>query len=65
MGRNETAIIKGVQEIHNEHLENEIAIQKTISGILDLIESMREDIKSLRIDVDKLIENSCGCRKSA
>ena len=65
MSRNETVIVKGIQEIHNEHLENELSIQKSISGILELIESMREDIKSLRIDVDKLIENSCGCRKSA
>lgn len=54
-----------IQELNSQHLEAETDIYKTIRGILDLIESMQEDIKCLRTDVDKLVENSCGCRKSA
>ena len=52
-------------ENNRQRLQDEIDIQKTIGGVIELIESMREDIKSLRTDIDKLIENSCGCRKSA
>ena len=56
---------KKLDELHSEHLKSEIDIHKTIQGVLVLVESMQKDIKSLRIDVDKLIENSCGCKKSA
>ena len=51
-------------DIHNKYCElikNDTDIQKTISGILDLIGDMREEITSLRTDVDKLIENNGGC----
>lgn len=54
-----------INENNRQRLQDEIDIQKTIGGVIELIESMREDIKSLRTDVDKLIENSCGCRKYA
>lgn len=50
-------------DIHNKYCEliqNDTDIQKTISGILDLLEGMRKDINSLRTDVDKLIENNNG-----
>ena len=50
-------------DIHNKYCElikNDTDIQKTISGILDLLGSMREEMKSLRTDVDKLIENNNG-----
>lgn len=56
---------KRLDVLHTEHLKSEVDIHKTIQGVLVLIESMRKDIQSLRIDVDKLIENSCGCKKSA
>ena len=38
-------------------------VNKTISGVLDLIEAMREEMKSLRTDVDKLIENNNGGKR--
>lgn len=50
-------------ELHNKYcelLENDTNTQRTISGILDLIGEMRGEIKSLRVDVDKLIENNNG-----
>ena len=50
-------------DIHNKYCEltkNDADIHKTISGVLDLIDAMREEMKSLRIDVDKLIENNNG-----
>lgn len=53
-------------DIHNKYCElmqNDTDIQKTISGILDLLEGMRKDINSLRIDVDKLIENNNGGKR--
>ena len=43
-----------------ELLKNDTDIQKTISGILDLLKDMRDEMKSLRTDVDKLIENNNG-----
>lgn len=58
---NELSEIK--MDIHNKYCElmkNDTDIQKTISGILDLLEGMRKDINSLRTDVDKLIENNNG-----
>lgn len=58
---NELSEIK--MDIHNKYCElmkNDTDVQKTISGILDLLEGMREDINSLRTDVDKLIENNNG-----
>ena len=50
-------------DIHNKYCEliqNDTDIQKTISGILDLLGDMRKEMKSLRTDVDKLIENNNG-----
>lgn len=40
-------------------------IWETMNNLLFLIDSLTIDVKELRTDVDKLIENSCGCRKSA
>ena len=51
-------------DIHNKYCElikSDTNIQKIISDILDLIGDMREEITSLRTDVDKLIENNGGC----
>ena len=50
-------------DIHNKYCEltqSDTEIHKTISGVLDLISAMREEMKSLRTDVDKLIENNQG-----
>ena len=50
-------------DIHNKYCEltkNDTDINKTISDILDLIGAMREEMESLRTDVDKLIENNNG-----
>ena len=50
-------------DIHNKYCElvkNDTDIESTISGILDLLGDMRKEIKSLRTDVDKLIENNNG-----
>ena len=50
-------------DIHNKYCEliqNITETNKTISGILDLIGDMREEITSLRTDVDKIIENMQG-----
>ena len=61
---NELSEIK--MDIHNKYCElmkNDTDVQKTISGILDLLEGMREDINSLRTDVDKLIENNNGGKR--
>ena len=44
-------------------IHNETDIQKAISGILDLLGDMREEMKSLRTDVDKLIENNNGGKR--
>ena len=53
-------------DIHNKYselIQNDTITQKTISGILDLLGDMREEIKSLRTDVDKLIENNNGGKR--
>ena len=43
-----------------ERLKSDTDIHKTINGILDLIGNMREEMVSLRTDVDKIIENMQG-----
>ena len=51
------------EEIHKKYcelMEAEKRTNETLSGILDLISLMRGEIKSLRTDVDKLIENNGG-----
>lgn len=51
-------------DIHKKYcelIENDTSTQKMLGGILDLIGAMREEMKSLRTDVDKLIENNGGC----
>ena len=40
-------------------------IWDSISKLVDMMKGMTKEIGSLRIDVNKLIENSCGCKKSA
>jgi len=40
-------------------------IWKAIGYLGDSLHEVIKDIRKLRVDVDKLIENSCGCRKSA
>ena len=52
-----------VHEHYCEQLKAEADIHKTISGVIDLISALREEVKSLRTDVDKLIENSQGSLK--
>lgn len=54
------------KDIHNKYCETMNAISdvnKTLIGVLDLIEAMREEMKSLRTDVDKLIENNNGGKR--
>lgn len=54
------------KDIHNKYCETMNTISdtnKTISNVLDLIEAMREEMKSLRTDVDKLIENNNGGKR--
>ena len=51
-----------VLKTHCETLDSITDVWQTISGLLDLIEAQREEIKSLRTDVDKLIENNGGSR---
>lgn len=51
------------EDIHKKYcelIEAEKRTNKTLSGILDLIGDMRAEMKSLRTDVDKLIENNQG-----
>lgn len=51
-------------DIHKKYcelIENDTSTQKMLDEILDLIGAMREEMKSLRTDVDKLIENNGGC----
>lgn len=51
-------------DIHKKYcelIEIDTSTQKMLGGILDLIGDMREELKSLRTDVDKLIENNGGC----
>ena len=40
-------------------------IWNSISKLVETMKGMVADISSLRIDVNKLIENSCSCKKSA
>lgn len=40
-------------------------IWDSISKLVDMMKGMTKEIGSLRIDVNKLIENSCSCKKSA
>lgn len=50
-------------EIHNKYcelMEAEKRTNETLDGILNLIRLMRGEMKSLRTDVDKLIENNNG-----
>lgn len=51
-----------VLKTHCDTLDSITDVWQTISGLLDLIEAQREEIKSLRTDVDKLIENNGGSR---
>lgn len=48
-----------------ETSESFYSVWKTISSLIDMISDMGKEIVELRNDVDKLIENSCGCKKSA
>lgn len=54
------ALKTDVDKKYCELLKNDTDIQTTISGILDLMKDMRDEMKSLRTDVDKLIENNQG-----
>jgi len=50
-------------EIHEKYcelLKAQTEIHKTINNVLDLIDAMKEEMKSIRVDVDKLIENNQG-----
>ena len=58
-----TELKNEVRENYRELLKSDIDIHETINGILDLIGTIREEMKSLRVDVDKLIENSQGSLK--
>lgn len=49
-----------IHEKYCELLKGQTEIHKTINNILDLIDAMRKEMKSLRTDVDKLIENNQG-----
>ena len=49
-----------IHEKYCELLQGQTEIHKTINNILDLINGMRKEMKSLRTDVDKLIENNNG-----
>ena len=49
-----------IHEKYCELLRGQTDTHKTINSILDLIGEMREEMKSLRTDVDKLIENNNG-----
>ena len=40
-------------------------IWKAIGYLGDSLHDIIKDIRALRTDVNKLIENSCGCKKSA
>ena len=40
-------------------------IKQTLKLLVDAVNEMQKEVANLRTDVDKLIENSCGCRKSA
>lgn len=59
----ELEVLKNVvSKNHCDTLESITDVWQTINGLLDLIEAQREEIKSLRTDVDKLIENNGGSR---
>ena len=49
-----------IHEKYCELIQGQTEIHKTINNILDLIDGMRKEMKSLRTDVDKLIENNNG-----
>ena len=40
-------------------------IWNSISKLVDMMKGMTKEIGSLRIDVNKLVENNCSCKKSA
>jgi len=51
------------EEIHNKYREllgNDDRNVKTLTVILETLELLRGEVKSLRTDVDKLIENNNG-----
>lgn len=56
-------IKKDIHEKYGELMNQTVDINKTISGVLDLIDAMREEMVSLRTDVDKLIENNQGGKR--
>ena len=43
----------------------ELSEREIVETMYAIICDMKNDILKLRDDVDKLIENSCGCKKSA
>lgn len=57
----ELRLLKEVAESSKETQDIWVAFE----NVADLFSSLYKDLKSLRTDVDKLIENSCGSRKSA
>ena len=40
-------------------------IWKQIGTLADIVRELNKEVSELRTDVNKLVENSCGCRKSA
>lgn len=56
-------IKRDIHEKYGELMNQTVDINKTISGVLDLIDAMREEMVSLRTDVDKLIENNQGGKR--
>lgn len=56
-------ILKMKEEVHKKYcelMEQNKNTNQTICEVLDLISAMRDEMKSLRTDVDKLIENNQG-----
>lgn len=39
--------------------------KQTLKLLVDAVNEMQKEVASLRTDVDRLIENSCGYKKSA
>lgn len=40
-------------------------IWNQIGTLAELVRELNKEVSELRTDVNKLVENSCGCRKSA
>jgi uncharacterized coiled-coil protein SlyX len=57
----ELSLLKEVTELTKDSTE----VWNTIDTLINLIRGLTKDFKELRVDVDKLIENSCGFKKPA